>query len=83
MFAILLPTTFEIARSLFPSSNETKLTTNSGADVPNATTVSPITRDEIPNFFATLPAPSTKKSAHLIKSTNQITNKKYVIERFL
>ena len=44
---ILLPTTFPIAMSALPFSAETTLTVNSGADVPKATIVNPITKLEI------------------------------------
>ena len=43
IFAILLPTTFPIAKSECPSNADVTLTTNSGIDVPIATIVSPIT----------------------------------------
>jgi hypothetical protein len=53
-------------------------TINSGADVPKATIVSPITKGEIPNFFALEEAPSTKRSAPLIRKINPINKNKIV-----
>jgi hypothetical protein len=49
MLLIFEPITFPIAISLFPSSAEPTLTTNSGLLVPNATTVKPTTSGEIPD----------------------------------
>src|SRR5690606_40305663 len=43
-------------------------TTNSGADVPKATMVNPITRSETLYFFASAEAPLTSKSAPLIRT---------------
>lgn len=39
------------------------LTTSSGAEVPNAITVKPITRSDMPHFFANAEAPSVNASA--------------------
>jgi len=47
IFDILLHTTFDIAISEFHWKADIMLTINSGADVPNATIVRPITSDEI------------------------------------
>ena len=44
---ILLPTTFPIAMSALPFRAETILTVSSGADVPKATIVRPITKLEM------------------------------------
>ena len=44
---ILDPTTFPIEISVWPVIAARIVTANSGADVPNATTVSPMTRSEI------------------------------------
>ena len=44
---ILDPITFPIEMSVWPVIAARIVTANSGADVPNATTVSPITRSEI------------------------------------
>jgi len=43
----------------------------SGADVHNATIVRPITRLDIPNFFAILVDQSTRYQAHFISIKNQ------------
>jgi hypothetical protein len=63
MLKILLPITFPIAISEFPVYAAYVLTINSGADVPNATTVKPITIFGIPYFFAKDDAPSTRRLA--------------------
>ena len=47
---ILLPTTFPMAMSVSPDNAAIQLTTSSGADVPKATIVSPITRVEMLNL---------------------------------
>ena len=57
---ILLPTTLPIAISELPFKADTTLTVNSGAEVPNATIVSPITKLEILKRLATEAAPSGK-----------------------
>jgi hypothetical protein len=63
MLQILLPTTFPTAIILFPLIEEIRLTTNSGADVPNATTVKPITIGVTPRLRARLEDPFTSHSA--------------------
>ena len=79
IFDILLQSMFEIAKSVFLENAAIIFTTSSGALVPNATTVKPITSDDIPNFFATLEPPSTSISAHFISKTNQIIiNRKFI-----
>ena len=70
MFAMLLPTTFPIERSAEPVAAEVAETASSGMDVPNATTVSPMTSGDTRHFSATPAAPSTKKSAPLTRSTS-------------
>ena len=60
---ILLPTTFPIAISALPFRAEETLTASSGADVPNATMVSPITIEGIRNRLATDAAPSVSPLA--------------------
>lgn len=80
IFAILLHKIFPITNQEFHHMLEITFTTNSGAEVPNATMVSQITISEIENFLANAEAPSTSRSAHLISNTNHITNKTYVIE---
>jgi hypothetical protein len=58
---------------------EIKFTANSGALVQKATTVNQIIKFDIPNFFATLQAQSTKKFAQKISKINQIIINKYSI----
>ena len=47
--------------------------------MPKATIVSPITREDILNFFAIDDAPLTKKSAPFIRKKNPKKNNIYVI----
>lgn len=75
IFAMFDQTIFQSTSSLAPLKLPIMLTTNSGADVPNATIVNPITRSDIRSFFASDDAPSTKKSAHLMSMINPITIK--------
>lgn len=72
IFAILDPTIFPIVIPVAPLRLAEILTTNSGAEVPNATIVSPIIRSEILSFLAIEEAPSTKRSAPLMRIINQI-----------
>lgn len=58
---------------------ELTFTTNSGAEVPKATIVSPITISEIQNFLASEEEPSTSKSAPLIRNTNPRIKSRSVI----
>ena len=60
---MLEPTTLPTAIDELPSNAERILTMSSGNDVPKATTVKPMTRDEIPNFEAILELPLTIHSA--------------------
>ena len=60
---ILDPTTLPIEISVWPVIAARIVTANSGADVPNATTVSPITRSEILSEWAISDAASTNQSA--------------------
>ena len=60
---ILLPTTLPIAISALPFNAESTLITNSGAEVPKATMVSPITKSEIRKRLATAAEPSVKPFA--------------------
>ena len=60
---ILLPTTFPIAMSALPFKAEEILTVSSGADVPNATMVSPMTIEGIRKRLAMEAAPSVKPFA--------------------
>ena len=59
----LLPTTLPMAMSALPPNDAIVLMTNSGAEVPNATMVRPITRSEILKRFATAAAPSVSALA--------------------
>ena len=77
---ILLQTIFEIARSVLPLNADNIFTTSSGADVPKATIVNQIISGDIPKRFATLDAPSTKKSAHWIRSKKPRVSGKYTIK---
>jgi len=74
---MLLPTTFPRAISPLPDSADRVHTANSGALVPNATTVIPITRGVIPSAEARREAPLTSHSAPTINKnipkTNRIT----------
>ena len=73
VFAIFEPITFHSASSVCHLIAESIFTNNSGADVPNATIVKPITSGEIPNLFAKLEAHVTNISAHLMSTINPIT----------
>ena len=63
ILAIFDPMAFPIARVELFSIAAIMLTTSSGRDVPNATTVRPITKVDIPNLFAALTPPLTIFSA--------------------
>ena len=72
---ILLPTTLPIANPALPLKEDNKLITNSGAEVPRATIVRPITRLEMLNRLATDAAPSVSALApHKISSKPAISN---------
>ena len=66
---ILLPTTFVIAMSEFPFIVAIKLTPSSGALVPNATTVNPITRGETPKEEANFEELLTTASPPITRSS--------------
>ena len=70
MFAMLLPTTLPMDRSVDPVAADVTDTASSGMDVPNATTVSPMTSGEMRHLPAIPAAPSTKKSAPLTSRTS-------------
>jgi hypothetical protein len=55
---------------VFPLILEMMFTNNSGLDVPNATTVRPITKSETLNLLAIEEAPATRKSAPFISKMN-------------
>ena len=78
----LLPTTLPIASPALPLNDERKLITNSGAEVPNATMVSPITKLEIWKRLATEAAPSVKALAPHKMSNNPPTSNNASIIRF-
>lgn len=57
-------TTLEISKAVSPLDEAMRLTNSSGADVPNARIVSPITMGGIPNLLATLLLHHTSISPH-------------------
>ena len=63
MLNMLLPTTLPNASSALSFNAAVTLTTSSGADVPIATIVRPITRSEMPKRLATAEAPSVNALA--------------------
>jgi len=71
----LLQTTFAIAKSVFQFNVDIKLTTNSGAEVPKATTVSHITSEDIPNFLASYTSSSINKHICSFYKKNKSNNK--------
>ena len=79
IFAILEPTTLPSVMSLFPRRLAMTLTVSSGSEVPNATTVRPMTRLETPNRLAIEADPSTRKSAPLTRIARPIITKRRAI----
>ena len=73
---ILLPTTFPTAKSGVPLRAETKLTQNSGIEVPMATIVNPITICDTFIRSASETAPSVRRSAPHKTSTTPAKTKK-------
>jgi hypothetical protein len=71
-----------IARSAFPRILEMTLTMSSDIDVPNETTVKPMTISDTFNRFAIADTPLTKVSAPLIRKTKPRIKKKYIINVF-
>ena len=69
------PTTLPMAKSGLPLRAESTLTVSSGAEVPKATIVSPITRFEMRNRLATAAAPSVRALAPTRISTSPMTTK--------
>lgn len=68
---ILLPIIFVKAISVEPCfPTATRLTTNSGAEVPKATMVKPMIKSDTFNLFAKPAEPSTKKFAPAISRAN-------------
>ena len=82
---ILLPTTLPMAISALPFRAEDTLTVNSGADVPKATIVSPITILGMRKRLATDAAPSVSQFApNRMRRSPPISNRmfmKYIILR--
>ena len=77
--AILDPTTLPIANEGLFSKTAIRLTNNSGKDVPNATTVKPITSFEIPNLFEILTPPLIIHSAPNYSNKEPTINDKILI----
>jgi len=73
VFTIIDHRIFHNAKSVCPFHTDIIFTKNSGAEVPKATTVSPIIKLESQNFAAIPDAPSISISAHLIRKINQIS----------
>jgi hypothetical protein len=71
----LEPDTLLIARELLPAKDAEIETAVSGSDVPIATIVRPMISDGTLNLFATLDAPSKKKSAPLMRPTKPTTKR--------
>ena len=70
MLAMFEPIAFPTASKLLPSCEAIIATTISGAEVPNETTVKPITSLGIPKFVAVEAAPDRKRSADQTRPTN-------------
>lgn len=77
MFEMFDPIALPIARSGLPPTAATMLTRSSGADVPNATIVRPITNGEILSLFAIEEAPLIIKSAPFSRITKPTRNNAY------
>lgn len=73
---MLLPMTLPRSISVLPSTIDVMETASSGAPVPKATIVRPISCFDILKLEATLDAPSTSQSAPLIKITKPPTKSK-------
>jgi hypothetical protein len=69
IFIVLEPTTLPIIISLKPLNEELMELANSGMDVANATNVNPMTRSDMPNFFAILDAAGMNKEEPNIRMT--------------
>ena len=76
MLAMFEPIAFPTASKLLPSCEAIIATTISGAEVPNETTVKPITSLGIPKFVAVEAAPERKRSADQTSPTNPTKIKK-------
>ena len=73
---MLLPSMLVSAMSDDPSVAATMFTTSSGADVPNATIVRPITRSEILRRLAKPDAPLMSQSAEIVNRAKPTINRK-------
>lgn len=73
---LLLPIIFPRTMSENPCTEAIVLTTNSGAEVPNATIVKPMTRSDTLYFLAKAEAPLTSQFAPRIKEINPATTNK-------
>ena len=82
-FATLEPITFPIAIPELPLKAAFKLTISSGADVPKETTVTPIKKGEMFNFFANEAALLTKKSPPINNNNTPTRSNKYTIRRLV
>lgn len=67
ILAILEPSTFPIAISVLPLTAARSETISSGILVPIATIVRPIIASDIPHFFASETAPSTRRFPHMVR----------------
>ena len=67
---MLLPITLPTAMSAWPAQAELRPTASSGELVPNATTVRPTTRGEMPSAIASRDAPRTSSSAPASSTAN-------------
>jgi len=74
MLKVLLPTTLPMATSALPLSAPLTDTAISGALVPNATTVRPITMGATPSLAAIEEAPRTSHSAPKTRQTSPATS---------
>jgi len=79
MLKMLLPITLPIAISPCPVKADRRLTTSSGALVPKATTVSPITSGETRSAAATATAPRTSSSAPAVSTASPTPSHNQVI----
>lgn len=79
MFAMFEPITLPTAIPALSFKALVMLTINSGADVPNATIVIPITKGEIFTAFARATAPLTRNSPPKIKTIKPTRRKRILI----
>ncbi len=81
IFAMFDPTTLPTAICGVPLITASRLTTNSGDEVPKATIVSPITRGGTDSSCASATAPRTRDSAPIRSNTRPLATIRYVIYR--